>query len=220
MDNTELLFIGLLSAVFSCVQLSTTATAPLASKQTMHPCESPLLFVFWYLPHFPFSVLNCFHWLKQPSRFTLHPHLLLLVYVLHVYCITWWRILRLRMYGVILSYFYYTIHVDEEFYLPKPRLQNNLVWCGQALSQMHCMELCRVIWKKQINCCLTFTTSPHLLQLLRRMLQHCFAVKLQKCFWGLGNLTWLSISKGLSQKITELSLLGEVFTHTNMSSKN
>ena len=27
-----------------------------------------------------------------------------------------------------------------------------------------------------------FKTGPHLLQLLRRMLQRCFAVKLQKCF--------------------------------------
>ena len=31
------------------------------------------------------------------------------------------------------SYFYYTTHVDVEFYLTKPRLQNNLVWCGQGL---------------------------------------------------------------------------------------
>ena len=32
---------------------------------------------------------------------------------------------------------------------------------------------------------LHFKTSPHLLQLFRRTLQHCFAVKLQKCFRGL-----------------------------------
>ena len=30
-----------------------------------------------------------------------------------------------------------------------------------------------------------FKMSPHLLQLFRRMLQHCFAVKLQKMFVGL-----------------------------------
>ena len=56
---------------------ATKETAPLASKQTMHPCESQLLFVFCYLPRFHFPVLNSFDWLKQPSRFTLHPHLLL-----------------------------------------------------------------------------------------------------------------------------------------------
>ena len=32
------------------------------------------------------------------------------------------------------------------------------------------------------NCFLCFETSPQLLKLLRRMLQCCFAVKLQKCF--------------------------------------
>ena len=54
-------------------------------------------------------------------------------YVFHVYCITWWRILQLRLYGVILGYCYITTRVDAEFYLTKPQLQNNLVWCGQGL---------------------------------------------------------------------------------------
>ena len=75
-------------------------TAPSASKQTMHPFESPLLFGFWYLPRCSFQVLNYFDWLKQPSCFTLHPHLLLW-HVLHVYCITWWQILRVRVSRVI-----------------------------------------------------------------------------------------------------------------------
>ena len=51
----------------------------------------------------------------------------------YMYCITWWQILQLCVYRFILCYFYDTNHVDAEFYLTKPRLQNNLVWCGQGL---------------------------------------------------------------------------------------
>lgn len=32
------------------------------------------------------------------------------------------------------------------------------------------------------SCCLCFKTSPPLLQLFRRMLQPCFAMKLEECF--------------------------------------
>ena len=101
---------------------ATKETAPLASKQTMHPCGSPLLFEFRYLPRFPFPVLIYLDWLKQPSHFTLHLHLL------HVYCITWRRILRLCVYGVILGYFYYTTRVDAEFHLTKPRQNQSFLW--------------------------------------------------------------------------------------------
>ena len=67
-----------------------------------------------------------------PFYFTSPP--IAVAHVLHVYCITWWRVLRLYVYEVILGYFYYTTRVDAEFYLTKLWLQNNLIWSGQDLT--------------------------------------------------------------------------------------
>lgn len=48
------------------------------------------------------------------------------------------------------------------------------------------VKLCQIIkWNHFIiktNFLRVFRTSPRLLQLLKRMLQHCLAVKVQKCF--------------------------------------
>ena len=112
---------------------ATKGTAPLASKQTMHPCESPLLFVFWNLPCFSFLVSNYFDWFKQPFCFTLHAHLLLW----HMYY-TYIASLCGGFYGCLCTELFSVIFITPiawaKFYLTKPRLQNNLVWCGQGLT--------------------------------------------------------------------------------------
>ena len=91
------------------------------------PCESPLLFMFWYLPRFPVPVLNYFDWLKQPSRFTLHRHLLLW----HMYY-TYIASLGGRFtVACVQSYFYYTPRVDAFFFLSNKTLVaklTGLVW--------------------------------------------------------------------------------------------
>ena len=84
----------------------------------------------------PLSGFKLFSLVKTAFPFYLTSPPIAVAYVLHVYCITWWWILRLHVYRVILGYFYYTTCVDAEFYLTKPQLQNNLVWCGQGLSKV------------------------------------------------------------------------------------
>ena len=99
----------------------------------MHPCESPLLFVFWNLPCFSFLVSNYFDWFKQPFCFTLHAHLLLW----HMYY-TYIASLCGGFYGCLCTELFSVIFITPiawaKFYLTKPRLQNNLVWCGQGLT--------------------------------------------------------------------------------------
>ena len=137
MDVANLLFIVLLSCPAAQPNATTLApgwatkeTVPGASKQTMHPCESPFLFVFWQLPLFPFPVLNYFDWLKQPSILPYIPTYCCGIYITRIlhHLVADFPVACVR------SYFYCTPRVDAEFYLTKPRLQNNLLWCGQGFS--------------------------------------------------------------------------------------
>ena len=57
---------------------------------------------------------------------------------------------------------YYTTGVDAEFYVTKPRLQNNLVWCGKGLRSssfgccsLLCYTIIKMVTQKQAGCYLS-----------------------------------------------------------------
>ena len=88
----------------------------------------------------PLSGFKLFWLVKIAFPFYVTSPPIAVAHVLHVYCITWWRV-----YGVILGYFFYTTPVDTEFYLTKPWVQNNLVWCGQGLRVADANRLKKLI---------------------------------------------------------------------------